>query len=218
MTHPTKAIYKWLIQDNVRVQYVLPLLRSCGRLTLDHQEHVFLFRRQDSIVQRSRPSLNLSPDRSYRLPHHTHHLLHPNHTLSCRPRPGSRYVLDRNRWSQASVHWRLLSRRRQTFDLRRDTERHQDRRPDHREHVRHSVTYPTARTRDSSNEEHHRYPEPRRQSAHASLRSRASPGDTPDLRRILGTAPRIPEDPHLLRLQPRPQMHGRLPNLRRRHE
>lgn len=26
MTHPTKAIYKWLIQDNVRVQYVLVFL------------------------------------------------------------------------------------------------------------------------------------------------------------------------------------------------
>jgi cleavage and polyadenylation specificity factor subunit 3 len=23
MTHPTKAIYKWLMQDSVRVQYVL---------------------------------------------------------------------------------------------------------------------------------------------------------------------------------------------------
>ena len=26
MTHPTKAIYKWLIQDSVRVQYVTILL------------------------------------------------------------------------------------------------------------------------------------------------------------------------------------------------
>jgi len=27
MTHPTKAIYKWLMQDSVRVQYVCPRLQ-----------------------------------------------------------------------------------------------------------------------------------------------------------------------------------------------
>jgi cleavage and polyadenylation specificity factor subunit 3 len=39
MTHPTKAIYKWLMQDSVRVQYVYRSLQDLGLELTIHQEH-----------------------------------------------------------------------------------------------------------------------------------------------------------------------------------
>jgi len=39
MTHPTKAIYKWLMQDSVRVQYACPSLYTLGVALTVHQKH-----------------------------------------------------------------------------------------------------------------------------------------------------------------------------------
>lgn len=39
MTHPTKAIYKWLMQDSVRVQYVCLFLQSLALALMIHQKH-----------------------------------------------------------------------------------------------------------------------------------------------------------------------------------
>lgn len=43
MTHPTKAIYKWLIQDSVRVQYADAYPAAITQLT-PLQESLFLLR------------------------------------------------------------------------------------------------------------------------------------------------------------------------------
>ena len=53
MTHPTKAIYKWLMQDSVRVQYAYLSLQSLDiELTFD-QEHACNCRTANTALYRS---------------------------------------------------------------------------------------------------------------------------------------------------------------------
>jgi len=49
MTHPTKAIYKWLIQDSVRVQYVPTFSLIESSLTLTKEPLILLRPENDPI-------------------------------------------------------------------------------------------------------------------------------------------------------------------------
>ena len=94
MTHPTKAIYKWLIQDSVRV----------GNTSSNPTSQ--------PALHRAGPSQHLPTDRSDRLPHHPYRLVYPNHSLPCRTRPGGGDVPHRDCWAQHLLYGRLLARAR----------------------------------------------------------------------------------------------------------
>lgn len=82
MTHPTKAIYKWLIRDSVRVQWVKPRHYTIHDMLNSYQKPLLFFRPTNNIIHRSRTSFHISPDRSHRLQHYSYRFFYPLYTLS----------------------------------------------------------------------------------------------------------------------------------------
>ena len=93
MTHPTKAIYKWLIQDSVRVQYGL-LVRFEDQILIMAQKPILIIRPKNAVIYRSRSSLHFPPNRSYRLSYNPYHFIDSHHPLSCRTCSRSCHVFD----------------------------------------------------------------------------------------------------------------------------
>mmetsp|Transcript_16116 Transcript_16116/g.62849 ORF Transcript_16116/g.62849 Transcript_16116/m.62849 type:complete len:221 (+) Transcript_16116:507-1169(+) len=138
--------------------------------------------------------------------------------LPRRPRARRRHVPHRDRRRLHPLHWRLLSPRGQAFDGCRGPWCAAGR-ADCGVDLRRAEPRAARRQRGSLHEDHPRDAEQRWPLSHPCLRSRQSAGASADPGGVLGGEPeQRPEVPHLLRLRPRQEVHGRLRDVHRPDE